>query len=77
MYQVVVAGESGQHVQVLGTLMQISGVVGSGLQNLVIVRSFRPNDIPLLKLSVVKTTFFRGTKAGLRVLELDTALLRL
>ena len=31
MYQVVVAGESGQHVQVLGTLMQISGVVGSGL----------------------------------------------
>ena len=64
MYQVVVASESGQHVQVLGTLMQISGVVGSGLQNLVIVRSFRPNDITLLKLSVVKTTFLRGTKAG-------------
>ena len=45
MYQVVVASESGQHVQVLGTLMQISGEVGSDLQNLVLVRSFRPNDI--------------------------------
>ena len=57
LYQIIVADEGGQHVQVLGwALLCRSGVVGSGLPNLVIKRSLRPNDILHLKPSVVKTT---------------------